>query len=497
MMDMKRRQRRGFSLAEVIIGFVLLSFIIVMVSSVITSAFTMSSKLSELPNAYYGAQDKAERGLDVLSAYVKDYYRLQNEINNTAMERLDPEVANAMYDERDAAAAKLDDYEKESFTLFGKSIDVYKFEVEHVSATNQHSKLHLGVVNAETLDRLVPIIDEVTISASGSTDELYFGDGTTVKVTAVDYNTKNRDLRNREIYQWYRSVGGFHTALYRDGAHFNEEPQYNNTIYSAYPNNFEFLGKSGDSITIDESFYGQMLVCLVSPLSNNGAYGESVVSNYLYVSALPKLSSGTYNMLIDASMTQYTYDSSGTVDLSSIKSRAPGTTCALVASGSPKPYVDLNGMPTDTDISISATGEGTFSRFISFADDTAMKTDSAFRSSGATTVLAVARIRPDGVSADPEMPIAPEEKDFISASGTSAGFVTNIAETDGSGDTGWRIMMANLPSSCSSFEIGHCDVDVAELIVVSGATNDELNEIWGYLSLKYRIDVTLADPDEG
>jgi type II secretory pathway pseudopilin PulG len=468
----KLHKFKGFTLVEVIIGFVLLSFIIAMVSVVITSMYTLSSKLDELPNAYYGAQDQAERGLDELSSYVKQKYRLQNEINNTAPGDLDPSLYGKLADVNSKLAA----YSKESFTLFGKNIDIYKFDVDYTSASNQNLTLHAGVVNAETLDRLVPIIDSVTIKKAGAgvSNELYYGAGERAEVSSVAYNSKNSSYQFKELYQWYICTGNFHTALYADGAHFEDEPQYGNTIYTAYPNHFTLLaGETKSSIQIKSSYYGQMLVCVVTPLSRNGAMGESVVSNYLYISALPRLNSGTYRMLIDASMTTYAYEGGGTVDLPSIQSRIPSG-CSLVSSSGIKPMVDLNGAATDTDILNSATGEGTYSRYISFSDSTAMRTNS-FSSAGETIVFAVVKNNEFG------------DVDFISAGGMSAGLTTNSRKTSGSGDTGWQLVEAVLPDSCGSFEVGRCHVDVAELIVVSEASSSERNDIWNYLSQKYCI----------
>lgn len=470
-MGLKRLKFRGFTLAEVVIGFVLLSSIVTMVCAVVTSMYTLASKLKELPNTYYGAQDETERGLDELSTKVKRKYRLLNEVNNTDPARLDPSVPVDLA----AVNHELATYTTETFTLFGKDIELYKFDVDYVSATDQKITFHAGVINAEQPERLVPIIDNVEIGEAGGgvVNEIFFADGREIEVSAIDYNEKNNTYIYDEQYQWSVCQGGFHTALYADGAHFDQEPQYNNTVYSAYPNQFyDLSSQKSSSIRIDSSFYGKMLVCVVQPLSKNGAIGESVVSNYLYVSALPKLSTGSYRMLIDASMSTYSYAPGGWLGLPSIESRLPSG-CSLVSSGSVDPRVSLNGEATDTRIADSVTGEGTYSRYISFSDSSAMQSRS-FSSSGETTVFAVAKNNDFSAV------------DFIFMAGTPLGFATNTRATSGSGDTGWQIIEAVVPSA-GSIEVGGCAVDVAELVVVSNATAGERDEIWNYLSQKYHI----------
>ena len=470
---MKGRRFKGFTLVETVIGFVLISFIVVMVGTVITSMYMMSSKLKELPNAYYGAQNLAETELDELSSYVKEKYRLQNEINNTPPEDLDASVRRRLEEVNN----KLAEYTMEEFELFGKDLEVYKFVADYPSTGSKSLTLHAGVVNAERLERLVPIVDKVTISGEGAagSNEMYYN-ARVAKVSSVDYNSKNIGYKYRESYQWYLCTGGFHTTMYADGEHPEKESQYADTVYAMYPTNFTILsGETKNKIEIKDEYYGKMLVCVVTPLSINGAYGKSVVSNHLYVSALPKLANGSYRMLIDVSMTTFDFDESDQISLPSIQSRLP-TNCKLVSQGGGEPYVDLNGAATDTDEESAPTEQGTYSRFISFSNDTMMRTDGSFSSSGDTRVFVVAKNKTG------------RDVDFISAGNSSAGFATCYKKTSGAGDTGWQIVEAALPKNCRSFAVGGCDVDVAELIVVSKASTADQNNIWRYLSEKYRIE---------
>ena len=205
---MKLRIRRGITLMEVIIAFVLLSFIGVMVVTAITSSYTMSAQLNSLTATYYGAQNVAEREWEQLSSAVKTKYRLTDEITNTPAGNLDP----TLHDRLNEVNAQLRPYPVERVTLFGKSVELYKFTTNYQSPSNQTLTLHAGVVNAKTLDRPVPIIDSVTINkeGSGATNDLFHSAGQSVTVSSVRYNEKNKDQRYREIFP--REWTGVHTC---------------------------------------------------------------------------------------------------------------------------------------------------------------------------------------------------------------------------------------------------------------------------------------------
>ena len=480
---MKLRIRRGITLMEVIIAFVLLSFIGVMVVTAITSSYTMSAQLNTLTATYYGAQNVAEREWEQLSSAVKTKYRLTDEITNTPGGNLDP----TLHDQLNEVNAQLRPYPVERVTLFGKSVELYKFTTNYQSPSNQTLTLHAGVVNAKTLDRPVPIIDEVVID-SLSTNELFHSAGQSVSVTSVRYNEKNKDQRYREMYQWYISTEGYHTATYTDGHHVEETGQYGGTLYSLYPQNFTpLIGETGSRIQIKEEYYGQMLVCVVTPLGKTGAMGESVVSNYLYLSGLPKLSGGsTYLMVIDPSMETYAYDPSGSRrSPSNIPSRLGGGWMGQ-SSSSKLPTISLRGEATDSDLSQSVNGKGVYSRYISFSGSTSLQTGGYAQLNQPATVFLVAKNR------------ANRDVDFltpvtVSGGGTwtqPIGFVTNYqcSPSRGNTDTGWQLIQAQLQYDTIGFKLGEATVDVAEMVVVGGDPRREDQEkVWDYLAEKYNI----------
>lgn len=464
---MEIKKRRGFSLAEVVIAFVLISLLVLIVGGVMTNSYILSTQLDKLPSAYYGAQDQVESELDALKDLVKEKYRLQNEITNTPPADLDPGLVTRLND----VNTQLSAYRSRSVSLFGKSVDLFEFECDYTSPDGTELTLNAGTANAEPLERPVPIIDSVTIHASGGavSNELYHADGTTVYST-VSYNSKNYSYYFRDLYQWYVCTGDFHTTAYAS-AHEFEELLYG-TVFAQYPNNFTLLpGETADSITVDSSYNGKFLVCVVTPLSIEGKMGQSVVSNYIYISNLPSLSSGSYSMVIEPSLTTYDYDSSGYVSIDQIRSRIP-IGSRLISTGSRRARVSLDGAVTDSDMAASATGRGNYSRYIQF-DTSSMMSGSGLSGYGRKVAFVVAKSHSGDV-------------DFMYSGWDSYGFATNGFSLGAGGDNDWFLLAAEL-SDPSDFSIGGQNVDVAELILVNDPSSADVSSVLSYLANKYHI----------
>ena len=483
---MKQTKLQGFTLMEVLISFILISFIAIMVCSSMSSGFALSVKLYELPNAYYEAEDKVEKKMDELSEKVKKYYRLRNEVLNTPSSQLDPAVDAELA----SLSSELSAVPKETVNLFGKSVEIYKIEVDHTAL-----KLHAGVVNAEELERPVPIIDTVSIKPQGGSvvSDLYFAAARgTVLEASVTYDNKNSSYHFRDLYQWYIGTGGFHVAEYSDGLHLENEAR-SGTVYSTYPTYYTLLtGETKSSIQIKEEYLGQLLVCVVTPLSKNGAMGESKVSNPLYVSALPEISSGKYRMFIDVSAQPFAYTTNATTDsITEITNRGLDTVQGrFVASGSAKPVVNLDGAATDTSISSAPSIKGTYTRYISFTSSTYMTSNNFWNNIINPHAFVVVK---NNNSSDVDfITVTDDQNRSINIKG---GLITNIRKTDGHGDSGWQVIEVKLNGDDNKnllkgvITLGKTKVDVAEFIVVGNAeaTREECDKIWNYLLQKYRI----------
>lgn len=469
---MKPKKRAGFTLIEVVMSFVLISILVLIVGGVLTSSYLLSSKLQQLPNTYYGAQDKVEVQLDSLKSLVQEKYRIQNDLTNTPP----PHVAAQLRARLAEVERELSGKRTRNVTLFGKTVELYEFSENHTTDEGTRVKILAGTPNTENLERPVPIVDKVIINPSGQqvSNEIYNGVGTQLH-SRVTYFDKNSTYLNRSMYQWFVSTGSFHTAAFPEGQ--DPDDRYNGRVQPNYPANFTLIpGATEASITVDESHVGRFLACVVTPLSVGGKMGKSVISNLIYVSSLPQLSQGQYQMVIEPSITTVDYNQTGRTMIDTIASRYPNSGAKLntVSTGT-RPWVDLLGILTGSKPATGLERDGGFSRFISFVSGASLKA-TGVSASGAGTAVLVARSR-DGT-----------EFDFMYSGGQATGFVNknSMIVADPTRRTSWKIVVTNI-SSLSDFEIGKNNLDVAELILLSNPSNGDITTVQNYLKAKYNF----------
>lgn len=365
---MMLRRHRGMTLVEVSISFVLISILVLIVGGFMTSSYVLSAQMDDLPNAYYGAQDGAEHELDTVRKLVDEKYRLTNEMKNMPDYQITAEMRERLAQiNRDLAG-----YSARTMNLFGGSVEVYEFSKDFTLTNGTTMHLYAGAPNAVTIERPVPIIDDVGINLQGSgiTNEVYYAKGREINST-VSYNEKNKKYYSRNMYQWYVSTGDFHTMPYSGKADIPEAAQMG--LIPVYPDNFTLIpGATSASLPIKDEYAGKFVACVVTPLSIGGKMGRSVISNFIYVSPLPKLSRGTYQMVIDPSIMSFNYTGSDFISKSEIPSRLPEGV-SLISNGSQSPEVSLAGDVTASTISDIVTKEGKLSRYIRFTPSRSMR----------------------------------------------------------------------------------------------------------------------------
>ena len=69
-MSLKMKKRKGISLVEVMMAFVLIGFLVLMVSGAVTSSYQTAAALQKLPELYYGGQQEIEDKLNELEKKV-------------------------------------------------------------------------------------------------------------------------------------------------------------------------------------------------------------------------------------------------------------------------------------------------------------------------------------------------------------------------------------------------------------------------------------------
>lgn len=459
---------KGFTFIEVIMSLVIMSLVVIMLSNAVVSYNNISYKLYEAPNYYYKTQDIMEKDISKLKNLIEEKYQIENEIINLPDEKVDEEMVSRL----EKINLELNNYDKESITVFGINVDVFNIKAEYILDEKIRLFLNGGVANYKKLKRPVPIIDNVEIKDNDMlTDDIYFGENKIIN-TEVNYNSKNYEYYFKNKYQWYIATDNFHTTKYLNDDDY-EEPIYG-TLVAEYPGNFTLISSANsESIKIENSFYGKYIACVVTPLSIGGAMGSPMISNYIYISNLPKLQEGNYEMIIDPSLTYYDYNPSGLLEIERIKSRN-SIDSELISTGELEPTVNLHGEPTWINKNEGYVEGNVYSRFISFRVNTSMESDRIYNFKN-RKIFIVAKYNSE------------EEVDFIQSGEARIGFINNNFISIPRAESKWRIIQGSLEDDILNFELGDADIDVAELIVVSNPSNIEILDILNYLSSKYKI----------
>lgn len=471
------KMRQGISFIEVIISFLLISFLVIIVSGLVTSSYAFSTQVKDLPSIYLQAQGEVENKLEQLKDAIKSKFRIENEIKNIPADK----VPQNLKDELKTINEKLEELKREQ-KLFSDEVEVFGTKVEVFEFDHQYSnqvggtRFYAGAANVEPIDRPVPIIDKVEIKAKNSLNEVYDPNSDTVIGTVV-YNSKNKEYLQKTFYQWYVAVDNFHTTPYKNLTSAELE-KLGNKLLAEYPQSFTILpGEKNATLTIKPEYEGKFLILEARPLSSAGKMGRSVTSNLIYVSKLPKLTTGTYTMLIDPSITYYDYVTTATSltdesirkkEISEIQSRKD-LSSKLVKINGGNVVINLDGEPTN-----SHTDQGgNDSRVIMFEGDGKLKAEGITENSD-TKILLVAK---DANDANSEQMA---DLVFFDSVGASLSAVKGQ-----SGDTGWKVWKGENLSG--EITLGKDGAKVAEVILVDKASDDEINKITDYLAEKYHI----------
>ncbi len=449
------KDKKGFSLVEVLVSIVLVALLATFVAVFMAYWQTVRTQSNELTKSLNKVQQIVEEKYSEARKYIRG--------NNT--EWLE---ANT---------------EQSSVTLFGRQITVYK-----VSAEVKDDKgatviaLSRGIANTYRGTPAIPQIASVTIKANNAeVDAVYFADSTSSAVIKEPIPLSVTENFKRFMYQWYATRSVYHVLPLK-----GETVKSEGNVVPGCPINFFFLsGEEELSLSNLAQYKGGIIACLATPGSKQGYMGDSVCSNYIYVSPLPTLETGTYFALFDPSLLSYNdgYMINDIVNDTLVLSPIPselaykGTTITLSHIGK----VYLNTAGSNTAGAYAAVEY--MSRYMRYTAGNYSKTQAYTFNAGQTAhVFAVARntngkpgtyfhTAPSG----PILSYAPDENGEIS--------------------DGWLIQHASaaLPANPVTFYMGSdnsangMDVDIAETLVVINPSDTDVTAIMNYLKVKYGI----------
>lgn len=455
---MKLQKRKGMSLVEVMMAFVLIGFLVLMVSGAVTSSYKTSAALQELPGLYYEGQQEVENELDELEKKITQKYLYEKELGmeaapdpalQTELDRIDEELASKC--------------EIVSVTLFGKDVALYRFGKNIENEDSGHFTLYAGTASGVRLERPAPVIGQAVIGlvGVGAVTDLTNAGGQMLSAE-VSYAETNLEYRYTELYQWYVSTGEQHAVYYDDGTPGPDESQYG-SLMPVFPGDFTpVTSERTSAMTLTDAYRGKFLCCQVTPLSINGKMGESVVSNLIYVSDLP--GGFDYRAVIDPSLMVLPYEPSGALQLTILNSTsaASGT---FTASGTAPRLMQAGELLSDT-------GKA-YSRYLRFEAADAVKSGAGLTAKRNDRVFAVVRSRD------------PAGSDFLKVGAGAYGFAHNAAATAAS--DGWVLLTMQIREDRDVYRLGGGRFDLAELIVCSDPGDAGAETISQYLKNKYSL----------
>ncbi len=461
---MKLRKRKGISLVEVMMAFVLIGFLVLLVGGAVVSSYKTAVAMRQLPGLYYRGMQEIEDELDRLEETVTKKYLLEKELATLAVP--DPALT-AELEEIDAGLEG--DHEKVTVRLFGRDVAVYRFQKECEVADVGTFTLAAGTASGVRMERPVPVIEKIAVAALGEAKSAVLSApvGKTLS-SEVTYSDTNRQYVYTELYQWYVSTDGTHTVWYSDGEDGTGTPgpdeMQHGRLMPVYPGSFTLLtSERSATLTVRDEYRGKFLFCLVTPLSVNGKMGASVMSSPIYVSDLPD--GVNYRAVIDPSLVTLPYDPSGESAISTLNSVGGASGSFLRSAGTPK--IDLNG----ADIS----GEGNAaSRFIHFESSSSLKSGSGFTPQKNDAFYAVVRLND------------PADPDFFGDGSRQYNF-NNCTVLAGPDPGGWMLVKQTVATTNSrgTYTLGAGRYDLAVLIVAANPGQAQDAAVTGYLKNKY------------
>lgn len=287
-------KRKGFTLVEVIISFVIISICATMVLITLGGMNTQLSKERIRTENAFGEQGKLEKEIEKVELLVQDKLKQQDIINDPATTPVNLAEAQSKLA---SIKIELEKYESGTDYINGQNIVYYRVKVPRYNTQGEHiSNLTSWVVESKGLFFPMPEIKNLTTNVRNQVIEPY-GVKKIGKemVSKVEYG-KNKELLFKEQYTWYVSRPGFHMVMPK-GEKWKPEETHIGSVYPAQGKDFRFVTLPGGSTPseknknlsrIREDMIGSFIACGLRPTIKEGKIGNETFSNLYYIADYPR-----------------------------------------------------------------------------------------------------------------------------------------------------------------------------------------------------------------
>lgn len=463
-MDIKksiRKKKNGFSLVEVLVSIVLIALLATLVAAFLLYWQNVRDQSNKLTSALNEAQRLME----------SKYSDLRKLINNKSDE--------------------LEDLTPITKTIFGQEIPVYTISAKDAEGAIE---LYGGLADTFRDNPEIPVIESVNIIRNNDAvvDVIYFAKNTDgVKVKMPIQMVGSYATLKKYIYKWYVGSENFHVLPLA-----GEKSGEITDATAICPQDFTLLGPEENEYLSDISrFKGKLVACIVIPGTIEGYMGDSVVSNYIYISALPEMSQGRYIAVYDPSLISYidntaddkyhinTASGTGLLTVDSLQSEIEYSGNRLKLNHTGSVYLSVNKSDTEETKGLDTSEKKYPTRFLMYTNGVYSTVSTNFNNNTKVYAFAVAK--------DTENTGSPYLFRNTSVMLSNA-IIDPEDNNDENGDNGgWQIRyFFDTAFGNTTFKLGDLNVNIAELILVADPSVEEVNNIVDYLSEKYCITVS-------
>jgi len=256
MKVIKMKNKKGFTLIEIIVSIALLGIISVGMLSAMTSEFSLLKGTQKITEDVSSVQQKMELEISDVKKAVQSAATSQG---------------------------------KTLYTLFtgANQRSVYGYPREFEVSIGNTSRMLFTIIADNRMPEFEVASASINIDFSNGNKIIYAYKDTPslyVKSTTTLDDPENVNLTN--IYRWYVSRKGFYIPSPRDS---NPTEIENGTKYPRFPDDYSIIPgvSTTNLINIASSYTGRHIICTVTPAARSGKMGATAVSKPVLLSGLP------------------------------------------------------------------------------------------------------------------------------------------------------------------------------------------------------------------